>query len=419
MSDLFLKVRFFAYGSSFMLVFLGLGVSIILPGIDRWSKNFFKAFFTILTAYCFCVIVEEIIIVQPAFKSFIDLSYYLESLFPTLLMPMTTAYLLHSSGKDWRCSALFRAVTALWIAFFIMLNISPFTTWFYYTNPDSTIVRGPLYPLIIVSLTAIQIINVTGVILLRNKLARSYYYAFLIGTFPMAICLIVHCFVSVFELLYFAIAVSAVSMFSIILSDQARQYMLQQQEIAHQRASIMVLQMRPHFIYNTMMSIYYLCKQNSDLAQQVTLDFTTYLRKNFTAIASENLIPFSEELEHTHAYLAVEQAQFEDSLFVEYDTPHTDFLVPPLTLQPIVENAVKHGVDPDSKPLHILIRTKKSVSGSEVIVENNGPDFEPANDDEPHVALKNIRQRLEMMCHGKMNITPREGGGTVVRVTIP
>ncbi|MBQ7629096.1 MAG: histidine kinase [Selenomonadaceae bacterium] len=69
------------------------------------------------------------------------------------------------------------------------------------------------------------------------------------------------------------------------------------QEIAHQRANIMVLQMRPHFIYNAKMSIYYFCAKDSKKAQQVTLDFTTCLRKNFTAIVSENPIPFSDELE--------------------------------------------------------------------------------------------------------------------------
>lgn len=110
------------------------------------------------------------------------------------------------------------------------------------------------------------------------------------------------------------VCVSALSMFAIILHEQIESYVVQQREIAQQRASIMVLQMRPHFIYNAMMSIYYLCAKDSKKAQQVTLDFTTYLRKNFNAIASENTIPFSDELTHTRAYLAVEQVQFEDSL---------------------------------------------------------------------------------------------------------
>ena len=201
--------------------------------------------------------------------------------------------------------------------------------------------------------------------------------------------------------------------------------MRQQREIAQQRVGLMVLQMRPHYIYNTMMSIYYLCKQDPDMAQQVTLDFTTYLRKNFTALASEAPIPFSEELEHTRAYLAVEQAQFDDMLFIDYDTPHVDFRLPPLTLRPIVENAVKHGMDPDSAPLRIRIMTRRTGSGSEIVVEDNGAGFEPADDfgsadgSEPHVALENIRERLQIMCGGRMTITPREGGGTVVRMTIP
>ncbi|MBR1731356.1 MAG: histidine kinase, partial [Ruminococcus sp.] len=171
--------------------------------------------------------------------------------------------------------------------------------------------------------------------------------------------------------------------------------------------------------YNTMMTIYYLCKQDADKAQQVTLDFTEYLRKNFSAIASENTVPFAEELKHTQAYLAVEQAQHEDNLLMEFDTPHIRFRVPPLTLQPLVENAVKHGMNIEGDPLHIYVKTRLTNSGSEIIVENNGPDFNPANDNEPHIALNNIRQRLEMMCKGKMTISEREGGGTVVKVFIP
>ena len=215
-------------------------------------------------------------------------------------------------------------------------------------------------------------------------------------------------------------------MYSLILSDnimqtirQQREIVEQEREIARQRAGIMVLQMRPHFIYNTMTSIYYLCKQDADKAQQVTLDFTTYLRKNFTALANEELVPFKDELEHTRAYLAVEQAQHEDMLFVEYDTPHINFSLPSLTLQPFVENAVKHSLDPNGDPLRIYITTRQTEAGSEVIVENNGVDYRPADDNEPHIALSNIRQRLEMMCKGEMTIMPREGGGTVVKVIIP
>ena len=91
-----------------------------------------------------------------------------------------------------------------------------------------------------------------------------------------------------------------------------------------------------------------------------------------------------------------------------------------MTLQPIVENAVKHGMDPENAPLCIKIRTCETNFGIEIIVEDNGTGFSPSDDDfEPHTALANIKNRLEIMCGGKMTIKPREGGGTVVTVSIP
>ncbi|MBQ8971002.1 MAG: sensor histidine kinase, partial [Lachnospiraceae bacterium] len=90
-----------------------------------------------------------------------------------------------------------------------------------------------------------------------------------------------------------------------------------------------------------------------------------------------------------------------------------------LTLQPIVENAVKHGRDPYIGPLRISILTKKTDSGSEIIVEDSGRGFDPDETKDPGIALQNIRQRLEMMCGGSMTIKPREGGGTMVKIVIP
>ena len=173
------------------------------------------------------------------------------------------------------------------------------------------------------------------------------------------------------------------------------------------------------------MSIYSLCNFDSQKARQITKDFTDYLRRNFKAVASDSAIPFSTELEHTRAYLAVEQARHDDMLVVEWDTPFTHFRLPPLTLQPIVENAVKHGMDLDGAPLHISIRTRHTdsdgsgPSATEIIVEHNGPGFDPSDERKPHATLNNIRQRLEMMCGGSMTIQRREGGGTGVKVTIP
>ena len=424
------QIDFILVGSALMLALLGFGVAIIMPGIDRWSKYFFTVYFLSLALYAGFSLIEEFSYMYPDMRSMQTVSLYIDTLIASVPMPMMTVYLLHCCGEDWRHSFLFRVMAFLWIGFFIMLNTTPFTTWFYYVAPENQLSRGFLYPLMLTVLFAMMIFNLVAVIHWHGRLSKRCYIAFLVGLLPMIIALFIHFFIFVFELLSIAIVISALSMFAIILSDQIGQYLHQQCEIAHQRTNIMVLQMRPHFIYNTMMSIYYLCKQNPDLAQQVTLDFTTYLRKNFTAIASEEPIPFTAELEHTRAYIAVEQAQFDDMLVVDYDTPVTNFRLPPLTLQPIVENAVKHGMDPDGKPLHISVRTWHMDSGFKVSVEDNGRGFDPDNNSEPGIALINIRQRLEMMCSGNLSITLGECSGnlsitlgecsgTMVTITIP
>ena len=419
MNNWMLQLAFFMCGAMTLLMALGLMVAVAMPGIDRWSKRFFTILFIFLLVDILAYVPELILYKNPVLHPVIQIAAFVESLMPSALMPMLTVYLLHCWGESWRESRLFRWVMALWCIYFIMLAVSPFTPIFYYYTSENEFERGDWYPMTMAPLAAIMILNLRAMIHKRSRLPKKLYYALLLYLLPLTIALIVHMFYSVYLLIYIGIALCAFSMLGIILLDETEENLRQQREIARQRASITVLQMRPHFIYNTMTSIYYLCDQDPKKAQQVTLDFTSYLRKNFTAIAREEPIPFSEELEHTRAYLAVEQAQFEDRLFVEYDTPHTHFRLPPLTLQPIVENAVKHGMDPDGEPLRIAIRTREAEEGSQITVEDNGGGFDPRENDGSHIALANIRERLKMMCRGKLDILPRKGGGTAVKVTIP
>jgi hypothetical protein len=345
--------------------------------------------------------------------------WYVESLLLSVPLPMLTLYLLHCSGENWRSSALFRAVLALFFCFLLILVYAQSNPQFYYMTEDHTLAIGPWYPLAIVPLDTIMLLNLAGLARRRSMLSQRYFHAFLVFLLPLTAALLFHTVKPDFLVLDIGFILFGLSMFGLILCDQVADHLQQQRQIAHQQSSIMILQMRPHFIYNTMTSIYYLCKLDPEKAQTITMDFTTYLRKNLSAIASEEPIPFTQELEHTRAYLSVEQAQYEDKLFVEYDTPHTLFKLPPLTLQPVVENAVKHGMDPEADSLSIYIRSVEVDGHSLLTVEDNGTGFVPAEDNEPHIALENIRQRLEMMCNGKLTIEPREGGGTVVTIWIP
>ena len=427
-------------GAALLLSVMGLWFAAIIPGIDRWSKRFFMSYFLVFMLCCLTSIIESVFqhfIVSGAVFYFLML---LESLLLSLPLPMLTVFLLHCCGENVSSSKLLRTVIGSWVIYFIVSLSSALIEGFFYLTPDNQYYRGPLYPLLLLPAIAIQLLNLVGTIKRRKRLSGKVFSAFLIAILPITIALIVHLFYDVFPLIDISHVCSVLAMYSLILSDQIEQDRLHQQEIvkqqresarqqlkiarqereiAHERTSVMVLQMRPHFIYNTLMSIHSLCRLDPMKAQQITMDFTNYLRKNFNAVASKNVIPFSAELEHTRAYLAVEQAQYDDMLVVDYDTPFTNFRLPPLTLQPIVENAVKHSMDPYSGPLQISIRTRYTDSGAEITVKDNGCGFDHAGDSGQGIALKNIRQRLEIMCGGYLTITPNEGGGTVVTVTIP
>ena len=407
--------------SGLMVVLLGLLMSIFGRYLEKWNRSFFVILFFLLIAYVGCDLLGQItlVLLGPPAAPLSKIAVFGESFFSSLLMPMLTVYLLRCIGEDWRKSTLLTAVGLLWLVYFALLIVTQFTTVFYTVTPDNVYRRGPWYPVLLISPVLQMLLNLLALRRRRANLSRQQRLAFaLYLLIPMG-CMLVQMFSYGLLMIVFGSCVAAFCMFLFMLRDQQDHYVAQQREIANQRASILVLQMRPHFIYNTLMSIYSLCNLDPQKARQVTMDFTDYLRRNFNAVASENTIPFSAELEHTRAYLAVEQAQYEELLFVEYDTPFTRFRLPPLTLQPIVENAVKHGINPDAGPLRVTVRTYRADSESVIVVTDNGPGFDPAESNESHTTLSNIRQRLEWMCGGKMEIRPRDGGGTAVTVRIP
>jgi len=416
----------FISSAALLLSMMGLWLTAMIPWMDRWNKRFFLWYFFVFFLFCCTVLIEGILELSSVSGRTIYCILLLETLLLSVPLPMLTRYLLHCSGDDPRRSKLFRTVTGLWGAYFVILAVALFTEGFSQVSADNQHSRGPLYPLLVIPVLVIMLLNLAGTLRRREQFSRKIFLGFLIAILPMTVTLIVQLFIDVFPLLDISIVLSALSMYGFALSDQVerdrrnqQEIIRQQQEIAHERASIMVLRMRPHFIYNTLMCIYSLCNQDPQEARQVTKDFTEYLRKNFNAISSDTTIPFTAELEHTRAYLAVEQAQHKNMLLVEYDTPFTRFRLPPLTLQPLVENAVKHGMDPYAGPLHIFVRTRHTDTGTEITVEDDGTGFDPDDRSTPHTTLENIRQRLEMMCGGSLAIRSRDGGGTSVTITIP
>ena len=189
---------------------------------------------------------------------------------------------------------------------------------------------------------------------------------------------------------------------------------------AKQRIQIMRTQIQPHFLYNTIATFKALCRKNPEQAAEVADKFGAYLRQNLNSLDMPGRIPFEKELQHTKLYAEIEMVRF-DNIRVEYDIQDSDFTLPPLTLQPMGENAIRHGVR-IRKDGMVRVLTQKTASGHKIIIRDNGKGFDPHDaeiEEGQHLGIRNVRERIESMFGGTLTIESTEGAGTVVTITIP
>ena len=194
-----------------------------------------------------------------------------------------------------------------------------------------------------------------------------------------------------------------------------------EKELEDSRIAIMLSQIKPHFLYNVLNTIYHLYRKEPETAQEAVSSFAEYLRCNMLSIEKKEPIPFAEEYQHIQTYLSLEQIRFRGKLDVIYDVDVTDFKLPPLTVEPLVENAVKHGVTKKRGGGSVTVSTRRTDEGVLVTVADTGVGFDPntyMEDGKSHVGIRNVRERLQNMVGGSLSITSSENG-TVAVVTIP
>lgn len=191
-------------------------------------------------------------------------------------------------------------------------------------------------------------------------------------------------------------------------------------QLAESRISTMMSQIRPHFIYNTLGSIEQLCEIDPPKAGELVHNFAKYLRGNFRELDNPKPIRMSQEMEHVRHYINIENVRFPD-MTITFELLAGDFSLPALTVQPIVENAIKHGLMKLQKGGNIRIASYETDTHYCVSVEDDGVGFDASilGDEREHVGLRNIRGRLETMVGGTLEIESAQGVGTKVLIKIP
>lgn len=191
-------------------------------------------------------------------------------------------------------------------------------------------------------------------------------------------------------------------------------------QLTESRISTMMSQIRPHFIYNTLGSIEQLCELEPAKAGELVHNFAKYLRGNFGELDNPKPIRMSQEMEHVRHYISIENVRFPDMTF-SFEMRTEDFSLPALTVQPLVENAIKHGLMKLQKGGSIRIISYETDTDYCISVEDDGVGFDTSKllEDKKHIGIRNIRERLKVMVGGTLEIESTQGVGTKVLITIP
>ena len=191
-------------------------------------------------------------------------------------------------------------------------------------------------------------------------------------------------------------------------------------ELKESRVAIMLSQIQPHFIYNTLGTIERMCLKDPQKANELVRNFSLYLRGNFSELDSITPIRFAEELKHVEHYANIEKVRFPD-MNIEYEIEATEFVLPALSVQPLVENAIKHGLMRLETGGTVVIRSYETPTHFCVSVTDDGVGFDPELpiDEKKHVGLRNIRGRLNAMVDGELILESKPGVGTKAVIMIP
>ncbi len=298
--------------------------------------------------------------------------------------------------------------------------INVFNGMIFCINEEGYYATGPLYLLVVVIPIACNIVCCVF-LLAEEKDSKKKYALAMISIIPMLASLLQHAIDSL-SVIYLGFTLAILIVYIMVQIDRNIKLEHKETELVEQTARIMVSQIQPHFIYNTLNAISYLCDKDPQSAKHATNQFALYLRRNLHSIDHKDLIEFTEELKHTEIYIWLEQLRFGERLTVTYNIQTTDFKIPPLTLQPLVENAIKHGLCEKEEGGLLFIETKEYDNCIEVIISDDGVGFDTDKmklDGKNHVGLHNVENRLRIMSKGSLQVSSTIGIGTICKIILP
>ena len=302
---------------------------------------------------------------------------------------------------------------------FVALDIINIFTRIFFTAVDgeylraSTMFFSQIYQFIMFAIVFI-VTTFNKDLVIREKIAFALYCLL-----PLIAIILQNIFKG-YAIAYASIIFAIEILFFFVNVQKNIQLANEQEKNKEAQIKVMMSQIQPHFIYNSLSSISTLITIDPERAQSALDDFTEYLRRNLSSLTETNLISFEDELRHIQTYVSLEKVRFNDRLNVKYDIQVTNFKVPPLSIQPLVENAIKHGILKKIEGGTVTISTHQTNNAYLVEIIDDGVGFNIDDVDfttNKHIGLNNIRHRIKSMSGGNIAIESELGKGTRVVVT--
>lgn len=302
----------------------------------------------------------------------------------------------------------------------ILLVISQFTNIYYSIDDGNIYHRGKGIILLYLLCTVNFIYIFTRIIKMRKKKSRLIVYGISAVSFLPFIGMIL-------SYLFYGIGIAQISttfslMIIFVMSQKEETIIAARREREHAQVNgkIMISQVQPHFVFNVLNTIVYLCDVDTEKAKDTMLDFAAYLRENFASVNKKEMVRLSDELKHIRKYLGLEKLRFEERLNVEYDIDDIDFSIPTLTIQPLVENAVKHGICKKEEGGTVYISAHENDGNYEIVIRDDGVGFDVNEKitDKP-TGINIVRTILDYECNGTLDVCSEIGKGTVCTIKIP
>ena len=352
-----------------------------------------------------------------------NFSTYMGNIF---LLSVYTSYLRLRLDEQGESKRLARWERLVWAGVLVLVALT-ICGAFYRIDEHNLYSRTKWYPLTYSLALVFGLVNIVLIARKRTSLDTLAYFCLMSYSLTTIVAMGLQAFVYGLNFMIIGGILCTSLLFLEMQASTARQLVERNEELARSRVelsesriAVMVSQIQPHFLFNTLDTIYYLCSEDPARAQMAIDRFSSFLRANLNSLRETDPVPIETELVHVRNYLELEKLSMEELLVWEIDAQAGGFMVPALALQTVAENAVKHGVGKRPGGGHVWVRTAEEQDCWLASVTDDGVGFDtsvPTTGE--HVGLENTRKRLAALCGGSLEVKSELGSGTTVVLRIP